>query len=391
MDMKLFSPIRIGNVVMKNRLVFPAWESNTADENGFVTQATLDFYYRIASGGVGLVITGATNINPDPKTRNDKYLSDLSHDKFISGHQKLCEVIHKGSAKAFVQIVDKTSVAMNKGPSDFSVKEIEQIIDYFIQGAKRAKEAGFDGVDYHFAHIYTVHQFLSRVGNQRKDEWGKGIEGRAKLAVEIIKKTREVVGPDFLLSPRFSGDEFRLWGNTLKDTRPMAQLFVESGADMLDISAGGQIYSVKGLNRNKNQYLVPDNVFLGRSHPGPEYPDGANVHLAEGIRKSIKAAVPVMTVGKIRTPEMAEEILQENKADLIAIARGLFVDPEFPKKAEENRWNEIVKCKCCNFCHHQLKSDKFTTCAELAKMERKGSPEAKRLNQALKNLKRLEV
>jgi 2,4-dienoyl-CoA reductase-like NADH-dependent reductase (Old Yellow Enzyme family) len=391
--MKLFNSISVGPVMLKNRIVFPAFENNTFTEEGFVTQATLDFYYRIASGGAGLVITGATNVNPDPKMRHDRYLGDLSHDKFIRGHQKLAEAIHRGGSKGLVQLVDKTAVAISKGPADFSVEEIKQIINFFVQGARRAKEAGFDGVDYHFAHIYTVHQFLSRASNKRGDEWGGGCEGRAKLAVEIIRATREEVGSDFILSPRFSGDEFRLWGNTLEDTRPIAQMFVKSGADMLDISAGGQPYAIRGVDRSKNQYVYPDGMgaFLGRTHPGPEYPDGANVHLAEGIRKAINAVVPVMTAGKIRTPVLAEEILQENKADLIAIGRGLLIDPEFPKKTEEGRWNEIIQCTCCNLCHRALKREEITTCGVLNKMEESGSQEAKRLNQALKNANRLRV
>ncbi len=390
MRMKLFTPIYVGPAKLKNRIVFSPFEHNTATEEGFVTQGTLDFCSRVASGGAGLIITGATVINPNPKMRTEKYICDLSHDKFIPGHQKLAEAIHKEGAKALVQIIDKTALVMSKEASDFSVAEINEIIDYFVQGARRAKEAGFEGVDYHFGHIYTVHQFLSRAGNKRKDEWGGGVAGRAKLAVEIIKRTREEVGPDFVLSPRFSGDEFRLWGNTLKDTMAMSQLFVDSGADMLDVSAGGQP-PLHGVDRTQGQYLYPGGAFLGRTHPGPEYPDGANVHLAEGIRKAINAAVPVMTVGKIRTPGLAEEILQENKADLIGIARGLFVDPEFPKKAEEGRWSEIIVCSCCNFCHRELKRDNIPTCSVLNKMEKEGSQEAKRLNQALKNANRSKM
>lgn len=390
MGMRLFTPTYVGSIKLKNRIVFSPFEHNTATEEGFVTQGTLDFYSRIAIGGAGLIITGATVINPNPKMRINKYICDLSHDKFIPGHQKLAGAIHKEGAKAFVQIFDKTAMAMSKEAADFSVAEIKQIIDYFVQGAKRVKDAGFDGIDYHFGHIYTVHQFLSRAGNKRTDEWGGGAEGRAKMAVEIIKRTREEVGPNFALSPRFSGDEFRLWGNTLKDTMPMAQLFVDSGADMLDVSAGGQP-PIHNVDRTQAQYLYPGGAFLGRTHPGPEYPDGANVHLAEGIRKAVNGAVPVMTVGKIRTPSLAEEILQENKADLIGIARGLFIDPEFPKKAKEGRWNEIIQCTCCNFCHRELKRDNIPTCCVLTKMEKEGSQEAKRLNQALKNANRFKV
>lgn len=393
--LKLFTPIKVASVKLKNRIVFAAFESNTFTEEGFITQGSLDFYSRIAEGGAGLIITGATIINPNPKTRNDKYICDLSHDKFVPGHQKLAEAIHKAGSKALVQIVDKSSVAMVRQASDFSVAEIEQIIDYFVQGARRAKEAGFDGVNYHFAHRYTVHQFLSRASNKRGDEWGRGIKGRAKMAVETIQRTRVEVGSDFILAPRYSADEFRLWGNTLKDTQPMSQMFIDSGADMLDVSAGGQPYFVAraSADKTKNQYAYFDGsgAFLGRSHPGPEYPDGANIHLAEGIRKAVNAAVPVMGAGKIRTPALAEEILQEDKADLIGIGRGLLIDPDFPKKAEEGRWDEIIKCTCCNFCHHQLKRAEITTCAGLKRKEKKGSAEAKRLNRVLESLDRSKV
>jgi len=390
---RLFTPLDVGSIRLKNRIVFPAFENNTFTEEGFVTKGSPHFYARIANGGAGLIITGATNITPNPKMRSGKYICDLSHDKFIPGHQKLAEAINKAGSKALVQIVDKTSLAMIKEPAAFSVAEIEQIIECFVLGARRAKESGFQGVDFNFAHIYTVHQFLSRASNRREDEWGRGVEGRAKMALEIMRRTRQEVGSDFILSPRFSADEFRLWGNTLKDTSSMAQMFVDSGADMLDVSAGGQPHSIRGADRSKNQYVYLDGtgVFLGRTHPGPEYPDGANVHLAEGIRKAVKAAVPVIAVGKIRTPMLAEEILRENKADLIGIARGLFIDPELPKKAEEERWNEIVKCTCCNFCLRDLRSGEMVRCAVLTKMEETGSQEAKRLNQTLKSLNRLKL
>ncbi|MBI2907111.1 MAG: NADH:flavin oxidoreductase [Chloroflexi bacterium] len=377
MRMRLFTPIWVGGVRLDNRIVFPAFEHNTATEDGFVTQATLDFHTRIAAGGVGLIITGATVINPDPSTKQTKYILDLSHDRFIPGHRKLAEAMHQEGAKAFVQIADKTSLALGKPAVDFTVEEIERIIEYFAAGARRVKEAGFDGVDYHFAHRYTGAQFLSRMGNKRQDEWGGSAEGRARFAVEIMKRSREYTGPDFVLAPRFNGDEFLLGGNTLKDAMRLAQLFVAAGADMLDISAGGHtIFPSPGTD-------------LGRTVPGPEYEDCVNVHLAERIRKAVNAAVPVLTAGKIGRPDLAEEVLAEEKADLVGISRGLFLDPNFPRKTREGRWGDIIECIYCNACHLEYRKDKVPTCSVLAKLARRGSAEARRLNEGLVCLDKL--
>lgn len=368
--MKLFTPITVGGVTLKNRMVFPPFEHNTATEDGFVTQATLEFYKRIASGGAGLIITGATNINPNRQLRWTKYISDLSHDKYIRGQQKLAEVIHKNGGKCFVQIVDKSLLAQAKMPADISEDEICGITDHFVKGARRVREAGFDGVDFHFATAYTVFQFLSRAGNKRTDKWGGSIDKNAKLAIEIIKRVKELMGANFPLSPRFCADEFRQGGNTLEDAKYIAKLFVDAGADMLNVSAG-----TFSLTRSDTGGFI-----MAPTRKDSEAPFGMWSHLAEGIKKSVEAVVPVMTVGKINSPQLAEELLIRDKADLIGMARTLLIDPCFPRKAEEGRYGDIIQCTYCSFCSREYMSDKVPYCCVLTKMEKEGSQEARRLS-----------
>ncbi len=368
--MKLFTPKSISSLTLRNRIVFPPFEHNTATEDGFVTQGTLDFYKRAASGGAGLVITGATNVNPDRRLCLTKYICDLSHDRYIAGHHALAEVIHKEGAKCFVQLVDKSLAAKARMPADLPENEIWRIIEYFADGARRVKEAGFDGVDLHFATAYTVFQFLSRIGNERTDQWGGSIEKNARIAVEIVRRVREAVGSDFPISPRFCADELREGGNTIEHTTLIAKMLVEAGADALNVSAG-----TFRLTRGDADgfILVPDRNDTGA-------PFGMWSHLAAAIKTTIESAVPVIAVGKIGSPELAEELLMQGKADLIAMARALLIDPSLPRKAEEGRNKEIIQCTYCGFCAREYGQGRTPYCTVLAKMEKEGSAEARRLS-----------
>ena len=176
------------------------------------------------------------------------------------------------------------------------------------------------------------------------------------MSLSILKKTREKVGKDFTLMCRINGDEFIAGGNTLLHGMAIAQKLAEGGADIIDVSAG--------VRRDDG----PGTYSILRGVPTPEFPDGCNVHVAEGIKKTIKA--PVITVGKIRTPQLVEEILQAEKADLVGLSRPLFADPLFPRKAREGRWKEIITCLCCNYCHRLYLSDKPVECVQRIKKKK---------------------
>jgi 2,4-dienoyl-CoA reductase-like NADH-dependent reductase (Old Yellow Enzyme family) len=353
--MKLLEPISIGNFIFRNRLVFPPLETNYATEEGAVTVRLLDHYRRIARGGVGLVVVQASNVNPTPALRVTRFVLGIYDDKLISPLQKLARVIHEEGAIAIMQLVDKSMQAKGLKPGDLQINEIHELIDYFVKASVRAQRAGFDGVDFHMAHMYTLADFLSLKANKRLDEYGRGIEGRTRIASEILQQTRQLVGRDFLIAPRFSGDEFVIEGNTLKQTRVVSEILEKSGADILDVTAGGR--------RDETEDKSGENSYSAhRSVPREYMPDGVNIHIMEAIRKA--SNIPVIAVGKIKTAELAEEILQEGKADLIAMGRQIFADPDFPRKIQEGKNEEIIPCLSCRHCHRLYFQDKPIECVQ---------------------------
>ena len=364
--MKLFEPLEIGKVTLKNRLVFAPYETNYATEEGVITQRQIEHYRKVAGGGVGLVVVEASNVNPDLSSRSTKFLLGIYSDKLISGMEKLARAIHEEGCKTILQIVDKSLLAKGIKPADLEVSEIEKLIEYFVEGAVRGQKAGFDGVDYHMAAMYTVADFLSMKANKRKDDYGEGVEGRTKMASEILRRTRDRVGKDFLLAPRFSGDELVLLGNTLKQTQEIGKLLEAAGADILDITAGGR--------RDESDKSGEDFYSAHRSVPRDYMPDGVNVYIMEAIKKEVK--IPVIAVGKIKTAELAEEILQEGKADLIAMGRQIFADPDFPRKIQVKKGQEVVACLSCRYCHKLYFQDQPIECVHRVKESRQGKAKA---------------
>ena len=185
------------------------------------------------------------------------------------------------------------------------------------------------------AHYNALADFLSRAVNRRDDQYGRTLEGRARLALEIVAGIRERVGPDYPISCRFSADEFVMGGNTLNETIPLARMLVGAGATMLSVSAGGRM-------REGGEYSYY------RAYPMHDWPDALNTYLAEEIKRTVD--VPVMAAGKISTPQVAERILERGQADLVGLGRALMADPEWANKAREGRWTEINTCIYCRYC-----------------------------------------
>jgi 2,4-dienoyl-CoA reductase-like NADH-dependent reductase (Old Yellow Enzyme family) len=335
---KLFESLNIGKVTIQNRLVFAPCDTNYASEEGYPSQRQTEHYVRIAEGGVGLIIIEDTNVN-----------LCIDHDRFILPLSELVEKIHSQGAKVALQLVDMSLRATGKKLADLAVDELHQLVGYFANAAARGREAGFDAVEFHMAHSYTLADFLSKRGNNRQDEYGRDLDGRMKIPLAILKCSRERVGKDFPLLCRINGDEFIAGGNTLLHGAAIAKKLSEEGADAIDVSAG--------LRRDDG----PNTYSALRGVPTNDFPDGCNVHIAEAIKREIE--VPVITVGKIRGPQLMEEILQKGKADLVAMARPLIADTYLPKKIKEGKLGDIVKCLCCKTCHALVISGKPLECA----------------------------
>ncbi|MFH1091920.1 MAG: NADH:flavin oxidoreductase [Pseudomonadota bacterium] len=350
--MKLFKPVSIGALRLKNRLVMAPLLTNLATKKGEVTPELVEHYRLRAEGGVGLIVTEGSCID-EIHRMSEKNLGAYD-DRFIPALKDLTRSIHEQGGQVAMQLVHAMGMrelkVVGTKPSELTLKDIKGIIANFAQAGLRAKEAGFDAVEFHFAHWYTVADFMSLAGNDRTDKYGKkNLETRTRLAVDILHKTREAVGQQFPLICRISGDEYVVGGNTLKQTVPISQILADNGADSIHVSAGNRIDD-GGLKGFSSQ----------RGHPDHNMPEAVNIHLAEGIKNAV--TVPVIGVGRIGLPQTAEEVIVQKKADLVALGRALVADPFFPQKAQAGDWDQIKYCNFRNECWLKVIEGKPLSC-----------------------------
>ena len=364
----LFSPIKIGNLELKNRIIMAPMGTGSANM-GAVSEKMINYYARRAMGGAAMIIVETTTVDPSGLISEKRLRID--DDRYMEGLSALAREIKEHGAKAAIQLSHRGGQASKdeigtipvapsalpapghkEKPRALTLTEIYQLIDTFADGARRAKAAGFDAIEIHGAHGYLICQFLSKASNIRTDEFGGNLKGRSRFATEIVRQTRKKVGDDFPIIFRFSADEHVKNGIDLNESKIIARLLEDAGVDALHISAG---------NYYTFEWIVQPMTL----------PRGCLVHLAAGIKSVV--TVPVITVGRINDPILAESILQEGKADLIALGRPLIADPDFPIKAAEDREKEIRKCIACNTCidyRIRLKTDiKCTVNPEFGKEE----------------------
>jgi 2,4-dienoyl-CoA reductase-like NADH-dependent reductase (Old Yellow Enzyme family)/thioredoxin reductase len=349
MNGKLWEPIRIGRMELKNRVVMPPMVTRYAADDGFVTERTRDYYGARARGGAGLIIVEATYVH----RQGWAFLNQLgiSDDKFIPGMRELVDVVHKHGAKIGIQIhhggreakstvtgLQPVSASPLPGlagetPRELMVEEIAETVAYFADAALRAKAAGFDGVELHAAHGYLIDQFLSPNSNKRKDEYGGGVRNRARFLLEIIADVKEAVGDDYPVWCRMDGKEYGVEGITLEDAQKTARLVQEAGLEAIHVSAWGPASPTNRTTPTFTPVVIED--------------------LAEGIKKAV--SIPVIAVGRI-TPEDAERLLQERKADLIAIGKAMLADAEWVNKVAAGKTDDINPCIICNGCRDDIRN-----------------------------------
>lgn len=336
----LLSPVKFSNLSLKNRVVWLPIVSWLAEEDGFVTDALIERYRRRAQGGVGLLVIEATGV----LDRRSPKLIKICDDKYMPGLEKLVQAIHDAGAKVSVQLIHYAKKSKKTGwkqkVEDLSLEEIEQIKKDYVDAAVRAKKVGFDAIELHVAHSYTLASFVSLL-NKRQDEYGRDIYGRTKIVLDIMDMVREKVGDDYAVCARISGEEFVKGGNTLKQTEVISKLMAGKGLDYLSVSAGGK-------DEDGDWYTGYSST---RSMPTANLPDECHVYLAEALKKAVAPYdVPIIASGKINTLQQAEEILAKGQADLIGVARPLLADPDWLIKLAENREDEVIKCTYCNTC-----------------------------------------
>jgi len=347
----LFSPISINTLKLPSRLVMPPMATNFATPEGLVTDQQIAYYLARARGGVGYITVEHTGILPQGKASPNMLL--LSSDKHAEAFRRLIGAVQGAGCRIVVQINHagrQTSSAVTGqpivGPSALACPtrdevplalepdQIAGLVEAYAQAASRVKEAGADGVEIHMAHGYLLCSFLSPFSNKRTDEYGGNLEGRTRFPVEVLRAVRQTVGADFPVICRLSGDEYVKGGLEEADARQIAPILAREGADALHISACN---AASGF-LNHPPYYVEEGVFL---------------HLARAVKEEVD--LPVITVGRIRTPQLAEEALAQGKADLISMGRALMADPDLPRKAREGRFEEITPCVSCNNCIKTLR------------------------------------
>jgi len=348
--MKLLSPIRIGDMQLKNRIVMSPMTTNYGNEDQTPSQRLIDFLVERAKGGVGLITVEVCTV--DVKQKYQPQSLTLGGDEFIPAHRKLTDALHQYGVKVQPQITHPGPESMCSmysgeqavGPSvclgastgwpsrALAIEELDGIVELYAQAARRAREAGYDGMELHAAHGYMLlGTFLSPWKNKREDEYGaQTIENRTRLLLRVIRRIKEVAGKDFPITLRCSGFERVAGGRDSYDMARIAPMLVQAGIDAFHVSGG-----------------VSD-VLVSQIVCGNEFPNGYNVPEAEAIKRVVD--VPVMVVGRIHDPEYAEEILQQERADMIVLARPLLVDPQLPNKLAAGKLDEIRRCISCQNC-----------------------------------------
>lgn len=338
-----FSEGKIGTLTLKNRFIMPAMGTHLSDDEGFITQGLIDYHVARAKGGVALNITEFSSVHP---TTKEAHLPGAYDDKFLPGLSKLANAVHEVGGKICLQIWHagrQTSskitgqaiiapsaiphVVFQEMPLEMTKDQIQEIVEAYGDAALRGKKAGFDAVELHGAHGYLLNQFMSAYSNKRTDEYGGSIENRTRFAVEVIKNIKAKVGKEFPLSYRISANEHVPEGLTIDDTMIAAQILEEAGIDVIHVS--------NGLFQCLQHTIAPIDV-----------PVGFNVLNGASIKSVVK--IPVITVGRINDPIVADQLLKEGKCDFVALGRATLADPEFVNKAREGKYDDIIKCIGCN-------------------------------------------
>ena len=342
----LFTPIKIGHTTVKNRIFMPPLSTNLADK-GYVTDALVEHYSSRAKGGVGLIITEVTTVEP-----TYTYLpGDMSiyDDSYIPGWKKLVEAVHQYDTKILSQLFHPAYMAFpipgtpqliapsnvgpyyaKSAPREVTKEELQVIVRQFGEAAYRFKQAGGDGVEIQAAHAHgLLGGFLTPLYNKRTDEYGGDINGRLRLTLEVIAEVRKMCGRDFIIDVRISGDEYSDGGLTLNDMVYVSKKLEEATVDFIHVSGGNTIKR-------------------GSSMPASGTAPAPHMNASEEIKKHVN--IPVATVSRINEPWIADELIANGKTDICMIGRPNLCDSEFANKSKAGRVEEIRPCIGCGRC-----------------------------------------
>lgn len=340
---KVDTPIKIGKFTLKNRITFaPTVKFDFTDDSGVANERHVTHYTERAKGGCGLICVEATAVVPGG--RFCRTHMGLWNDEQIEGHKAIVEGCHKYGAVVIIQL-NHTGYTTNPelgpaiGPSTLerngyhgpyttqgmTIDEIHKMQQSFIEAAVRAKKAGYDGVQFHGCHSYMMNQFMSPTNNKRTDEYGGNAENRARFLTEVLIRTRELCGPDFLLSVRTSG-----FDDNLTDAIEVAEEYVKAGCEYLQVSSG--LTSLENLPPFHDE-KVSDIQSLG-----------AYFH------EHFKGRVPVSCVGGLVEPTQIQYLIENEYVDTVDVARAILADPDFTNAVINN--TPFTKCYGCKACQY---------------------------------------
>lgn len=369
----LFEPCSIKNLEIRNRFVRSATYDGFADNNGYISDRQIKLYSDLAEGGVGLIISGIAYVHHSGQV--SPFQNSIAGEEFVPGFRKLTSAVHERGAKIAVQLFHggreakylKTKNSLPLAPSiienDLYYKgeyraltdsEIWEIIHAFGDGAKRAKEAGFDAVQLHGAHAYLLSQFLSPYTNQREDQWGGSLENRLRLHFEIYREIRKKVGNDYPVLIKIGVEDGFLGGLEFNEGKQAAKLLADFGFDSLEISQG-----LRGIR-----------------YVGTEYKTKINSRDQEAYFRNwcreIKSQTdtPTMMVGGLRTFSLMKEIMENKEADFVSLCRPLICEPNLINDWKTNE-HKKAKCISCNKCVESIFHGKPIDCIQATKKKSK--------------------
>ena len=332
----LFEPIQIGNVTIKNRFVVPAITYSHTD-----LEHTIAYYEERAKGGYGLIVHDAAAVSKLGASFPGQF--NFYDDSFNEEYKRIVDTVHKHDCKMFIQVLHagRTSMWREQSaspsgvpdpskdfiPHELTVEEIHAIVEEYGDAAVRAQKIGFDGIEVHAAHGYLIAQFLSPQANKRFDEYGGTIDGRMRFLLEIIDNIKKKTNGTFPLVVRLSVEEDVHGGLTSELTDIITREIDEAGVDCISVSCG----NYTDMSR-----------YIASPHFGP----GFLQDYAERIKKNVKC--PVMVVGRINSPYVAEMIIRDGKADMVCLGRPSVAEAAFPNKVAEGQLEEISPCIGCN-------------------------------------------
>ena len=373
---KVFDPVKLAGITFTNRIIRSATYEGMSDENGRPTAQLLKKYTALAKGGVGGIITGFIGVNQQGKSTG-YYMSMINNAESVKAYKELTTKMHEMGTPIIAQInhcggqtkeeatgmpvIAPSKIADYKA-KEMTKAEILEVIEAFVQGVKNAKEAGFDGVQIHVAHGYLLSEFVSPRMNRRTDEWGGNTVNRFRIVKEIFEQSRTEVG-NYPMIVKMNGFETLKNGLTIEESVKIAKLLEQVGCDGIEVSNGtvkaglatmrGQVPWEIMVAQNNKLNKMPRFVkgIIGaiaeKTFPQPQPKNLYNLDAAMSIKKAVN--IPVIVVGGITNLEEIEDIVNNDKCDMVSMSRPFIVEPDLVNKFKTGKQTQ-VKCIQCNFC-----------------------------------------